>query len=592
MSLNTIDILKKLFASLKFEKRIYLLGMIILSIFSGLMEMISLGSLVPFLAILSDPNVIWNNTIVRSISSTFGINNPNEFILPFTIIFCLAAIVSGLIRLLNIWLAGKLAASIGTDLSTLSYGAILNQEYSDYLSRKSSSLMSTITNNIPSTVSVLNQLILLINGIFVFSAILFTLLIINPFISSLCILLFGLFYLIIVLVTKNILAQNSKFVVEKNSYLIKLIQEGVGSIRNILLDQTQDFYLSEFSTIDKPMRLKYAQNNFLASSPRYLMESFGLVTLGLFSFILVMRKGDFTSLIPILGALALGAQRLLPALQQIYTAWASIKSNSKAVENVLNTINSINVKSKKFKLNKAFKFTREIKFDSICYSYPNSKKELIKNLSLEIIKGQKIGFIGTTGEGKSTIIDLLMGFLKPLDGQIIIDGKNINSSEDLIKSWRLNISHVPQDIFLADRTIAENIAFGIKKNYIDFKRVEKVAKLAQIHSFIKKTKYGYFSPVGEQGIQLSGGQKQRIAIARALYKKADVLIFDEATSALDKNTENNIFKILDNLNENLTLIIITHRLDTLKICDNIFEIKGGKISNSFSGSEIDRLYPK
>ena len=281
-------------------------------------------------------------------------------------------------------------------------------------------------------------------------------------------------------------------------------------------------------------------------------------------------------ILPILGAFALGAQKLLPAMQQSYNAWATINAYSSEILNVINSLKQkveINldksITSNNLKKRKPFE---KIKFDSLSFKYNNKENLIIKDLNLVIYKGDKIGIVGKTGCGKSTLIDLLIGLLIPYQGQIIVDGNSIHSKNN-IEQWREKITHVPQTIYLTDNSFAENIAFGIPKKNIKLNKVKKAANLAKISSFIESTSNGYDSLVGEAGIKLSGGQRQRIGIARALYKNTEIIILDEATSSLDKKTEKEVMESINKFGKEKTILIVAHRISTLDFCDKVIELK-------------------
>jgi len=276
------------------------------------------------------------------------------------------------------------------------------------------------------------------------------------------------------------------------------------------------------------------------------------------------------SAIPVLGALALGAQRLLPALQQAYSAYSAIKGSKSSFEDVLNLLDQPLPEYVGQPAPEPIPFAKEIKLNNLDFRYTEDSPWVLKNINLSLKKGSRIGFIGVTGSGKSTLLDIIMGLLSPTNGGLSIDQQLIDNQNR--RAWRAHIAHVPQNIYLSDGTIEENIAFGIAKELIDHQRVKKAAQQAQIAELIEQWKGGYQTFVGERGVRLSGGQRQRIGIARALYKQADVLIFDEATSALDNKTEQAVMSAIEGLDKKLTILIIAHRLTTLKGCDQIVEI--------------------
>jgi ATP-binding cassette, subfamily B, bacterial PglK len=352
--------------------------------------------------------------------------------------------------------------------------------------------------------------------------------------------------------------------------VVKALQEGLGGIRDVLLDGTQPAYCHIYQRADAPLRRAQASITFISQSPRFLMESIGMVLFA--ALALGMNHGPQGALaaLPILGALALGAQRLLPALQQGYAAWSSIIGYQSSTQEVLELLDQPLPPEASQPLPAPLPFKKLIQFDSVKFRYTSETPWVIDNLSFNIPKGTRVGFVGKTGSGKSTCLDMLMGLLKPSSGRIMVDGTILNQQN--LRSWQRNIAHVPQSIFLADISLAENIAFGVPPENIEMKRVKEAARQAHIADFIESSPQGYKALVGERGIRLSGGQRQRIGIARALYKQATVLVFDEATSALDHETEQAVMEAIESLSADLTILIIAHRLTTIKNCAQIIEI--------------------
>jgi ATP-binding cassette subfamily B protein len=294
------------------------------------------------------------------------------------------------------------------------------------------------------------------------------------------------------------------------------------------------------------------------------------------AYILSLESGGIAASLPVLGALAIGAQRLLPALQQSYSAWASITGSHASLADTVDLLDQPLPTEYLNKENKtSLQFEKFIQFKDVYFRYEEERKWVVDGLNILIPKGSRLGIIGNTGSGKSTMLDLLMGLLVPTSGEIIVDDQVLTGKK--IRAWQNNIAHVPQTIYLADATIAEIVAFGVPVKFIDMTRVQAAVRQAQLLEFIESNPDKYQARVGERGIQLSGGQRQRIGIARALYKQAKVLVFDEATSALDNNTEQSVMDAIDRIDSNITIIMIAHRLTTLKSCDKIVEIKEGKL---------------
>ena len=587
---STIDLLAGIYSHISRRRRIQLLLLLIVMLASAVAELLSLGAVLPFLTALSDIDRLWDKPQFQMISVLLGFTDSSQLVLLFTVLFVSSAIVSALIRMFNVWLNGRLAAAIGSDLSCEAYRRTLYQPYETHLKRNSAEIITTTTNQISITVSAFNSFLQLLTSSFISFALLLGLFLINFWIALFGATLFGFSYYLLTITTRGELRTNSHIISEATTQQLKSLQEGLAAIRDVLLDGNQEHYISVYRKSDRRHRLFQAKNAFLTIFPRYSFEALGMVAIASLGGILVSHKESSVTVIPLLGSLALGAQRLLPALQQVYNGWASLKGGNAAIEGVLKILNQDLPQSTNCV--EASPFTRRISFKGVYFRYADDEGDVLKALDLEVRKGESIGLIGSTGSGKSTTLDILMGLLKPNRGNILIDGMNLydqNFPERLL-SWRANIAHVPQSIYLADASIAENIAFGLSNHDIDYDRVRKVASQAQISSFIESIPGGYESFVGERGIRLSGGQRQRIGIARALYKKASVLIFDEATSALDSDTEFEVMRSIDNLDKELTIFMIAHRLSTVQSCDRVIVLSDGRIVDDGTPQQVISKY--
>ena len=387
-------------------------------------------------------------------------------------------------------------------------------------------------------------------------------------------------YLIISYIVKNRLINNSYLISKNTKKQIQIVQESISSIRDIIINNNQKKFLNLYYKSDQKTRRKTAQNLFLSSFPKFTIEAAAILMAVIFS----MKSNSSPNgnqFITSIGVLALSCQRVLPLIQQIYSGWATLNNNISSIQIVSDSLEA-NIKDNTFiERNNNLHFKKSISFMDVSFRYLNKKKFAIKNLNIQILKGQKIGVIGETGCGKSTFIDLLMGLLSPTSGKMFVDDIEIDkNSPSILKNYQKLISHVPQKIYLSDCNFAENIAFDEKEFKINFKKVLRASIDSESDKFIRETEKGYSTEVGEAGIKLSGGQLQRIAIARALYKNHQILILDEATSALDESTENSVMNNISNSRNNVTLIIVAHRLKTLKNCDQIFEFENGTLKSS------------
>jgi ATP-binding cassette subfamily B protein len=546
-------------------------------IVTSFVEVVSIGAVVPFLGALTAPDQIFVHPLAQPFVNALGLTDSKQVLLPLTIAFSTGALLAGLMRLILLWAQTRLSHSIGADFSISIYRRTLYQSYAVHTARNSSEVISGISNKANAVVfSIVMPVLYIVNSAVMLVAIVLVLLSIEPVIAITAFVGFGVIYVVVILVTKKALLRDSKRINEESNQVIKALQEGLGGIRDVLIDGTQDTYCDIFRKADIPLRRAIANVDIIGGCPRFVIEALGMVLIATLAYILVGRPAGVTSAIPILGVLALGAQRLLPALQQAYGGWTRIRGGQSSLEGVLDLLDQPLPDYASAISPPSVPFEHSITLNNLSFKYTKNTPWVLRpSLNLNIPKGCRIGFIGNTGSGKSTLLDIIMGLLQPTRGSLVIDGVEI--SEQNCRGWQAHLAHVPQTIFLADCSISENIAFGVKAEKIDHARVRQAAQKAQIAQTIESWSEQYSTLVGEQGMRLSGGQRQRIGIARALYKEADVIIFDEATSALDNATEQAVMESIENLSNTLTVIIVAHRLSTLKNCTTIVELADGEI---------------
>ena len=560
------------------RRKIQLSIFVVLNLIGSFSESFSITMTLPLISVLIDPNQIWGILWLQKLFLIFGINEPSELISPVTGIFIIASLISTLIKLFILRTNNFFAASIGNDISCLTYSRILNLPYEEQIELNSSEAISAATNYADSTREVIYGFLNLLSYSSFVLTIEITLFIFNWKVALASIFIFGLSYYLVSYKSKVIILKNGKIIAKYAKERVKSIQEGLGSIRDVLLGSKQKIFADNYSEIDLIYRQKIASNKFITFSPRYIIESIGFIFIALIAYKLVGNANGTSYALPILGTFAVAAQKLLPSMQQCYNSIGTIRSNKSSVEKILRILkkNKINFNYKGLK---PLNFRKQIRFSNISFKYPNSNRIILDNINIEIKKGDRIGIIGTTGSGKSTFTDLLMGLLKPINGEIFIDEINLYNEKNPLDifNWRLSISHVPQNIFLSDCSFLENIAFGVPLKDINFSKVKEAAIRAKIDNFINRTQNKYSTKIGENGLKLSGGERQRIGIARALYHDAKLIVFDEATSALDNETESEVMNSLNQLDKELTIIIIAHRLTTIKTCNKIFKLEGTKI---------------
>lgn len=552
---------------------------------ASIAEVVSIGAVVPFLGVLTNPQAVLDYPIVQQLVGYLDVRSSDQLLLVLTIAFVVASLGAGAMRLLLLWATTRLSFAMGADISFDIYRRTLSQTYRVHISRNSSEVINGIITKANSVIiNVIVPLLFIISSLGLLLPILAVLIGIDPFVSLVFIFGFGLLYALIAFLNRKRLMMNSQHIASESTQVIKSIQEGLGGIRNILVDGTQEKFESEYRRADLKLRISQGDNIFIAQSPRFVMESLGMMLIGLLAYFMSVENGSLGSAVPLLGAMALGAQRSLPLLQRIYLGWSSVQGHLASLSDVLDLLDQPYSEGRNSQPTAAVPFEKNIMFENVSFRHAEDSDWIFENLQLEIRKGERLGLIGVTGSGKSTLIDILMGLLIADKGQIKVDGRVIDSSN--VKAWQRHVAHVPQHIFLADSSIEENIAFGAPRDCIEHEKVRRAAEQAQLLDLIESWPEGFKTFVGERGVRLSGGQMQRIGIARALYKQADLIVLDEATSALDTETEAHVMRAIDSLSDSLTVVMIAHRLSTLKNCHRIIELCGKGIVREGSYREI------
>ena len=563
--------IKRLWKYLSKKRRRQFLLLLILMILASVMEVVSIGAVVPFLAALTSPELIYQHHLAQPLLQILGVTDPSQLLLPLTIIFVMSILIAAIVRLLLLYLSTRLSFAAGADLSIDIFRRTLYQDYSVHTSRNSSEVINSVITKTNIVIgSVLTPLVTIISSVFIILGIIAIVFTINAKVALITFSIFALLYWTISLYTKKSLQRNGQLIANQSTQMVKYLQEGLGGIRDVLIGNTQEFYCKLYQNADSSMRRASGDNVFIGHCPRYLMEAFGMILIAILAYTLTLQTDTAMATIPVLGAIALGAQKLLPALQQTYACYSQIKGSKASLIDVINLLNQPIPNNAGKDLINLMPFKQEIVFKDLSFRYTKDTPWILKNVNLSFKKGETIGFIGETGSGKSTLLDILMGLLIPTSGELLVDGIAITKKNR--KTWQMNISHVPQSIYLTDNTILGNIAFGVESKQINKHKATQAAQQAQISEVINGLKNKYKAFIGEQGVQLSGGQRQRIGIARALYRNCNVLIFDEATSALDNQTEQKIMQEIAKLKGNQTIFMIAHRITTLKHCDVIIRL--------------------
>ena len=576
-----MNLLKKLFFILSSQERKKSSYLLLLITIMTLIDTIGVASILPFMTIIVNPEIIETNKVLNYIymfTKNYGIQNYNQFIFFLGFGVFIFLVFSMLLKIFTTFLQIKFIQMREFTIGKRLIEAYLEQPYSWFLFQNSTDLGKNILSEVQQmVVSLIRPLIYLIANCLIVIFIASLLIAVNSKIAFFAILVFSFFYISIYYYVNKKLKKlgNERF--KNNQLRFLTVNEVFSAIKLVRLRNLEQNYIENFSVYSKDFAKTQAYTQTISQTPRFLLEIliFGIILLvTLYSF---AQQGSLSPIIPILSLYALAGYRLVPALQQIYSSKVQITFIAPALDKIYFSLKKLK-KNKKKKDKKILPFKKSIYLKNISFNYPNSNKILFKNFNLKINAQSKVGLVGATGCGKTTLIDIILGLLEVQKGSLEVDGEIITSHN--LKSWQSIIGYVPQNIYLSDSTVANNIAFGLEPKNINFERVREVAKIANIDTFvIEELSNKYDTFIGEQGVRLSGGQRQRIGIARALYHNPKILICDEATSALDNETEKAITDALNNLNNSITFIIVAHRINTLKNCDVIYEVSSRNIKD-------------
>jgi ATP-binding cassette subfamily B protein len=533
------------------------------------MEMIGIGLIVPFLSILSGDNFSSKNAVV---SFFYDLVQSKALII---ILFGSTAFVSGLFRLFQLNWNTQVSFKLGVILNRIVYKKILEIPYSDHISKNTSEVIDTLTKKTDAVIyGVILQVINLASSLIMVIFVLAIVFLIDPILSLSTFSIVAIIYLIIIYVNKIKLKVLSGSTVFNSIKIHKELNECMGVYRDVVLDGSQSFFIKKFEGYDKKLRESQAKITFLTTYPRYVIESTAMVALAGIVYFYSKTNNDLSSLTPLLGVVAISANRLLPLVQQIYSCWANILASQSALQEILDICAR---PDKNHHFDCAIRFDRAIEVKDLSLTYPGNR--LFKSISLKIKKGQFVAFVGESGAGKSTLMDILMGLIEADSGYVYVDDVKIESRN--IRSYQNKISHVPQDIYLTDGSLIENIILSSDAHNIDLGWLNKVIEMSGLDELVRTLPDGVYTKIGQNGSLISGGQKQRIGIARALYKKSEIIFLDEATSALDKITEGKIINEIIGIRGICTIILITHNLYNARLCDSIYKINNGNLKKVF-----------
>ncbi len=579
----------KILDLLTFSEKKDLLILLILIFFMALIDMVGVASILPFIGILSNPEIITSNSFLNyfyTSSKSLGVNDEGDFLFLIGILVFVILILALSTKAITYYFLMNFAFMREYSIGKRLVQGYLHQPYKWFLTKNSADLGRSVLSEVTQVIglTIIPLLELIVNSTIIIF-ILTLLIIVDPIVSLSAGLILSGGYFIIYFLIKNILDKIGLIRTESNTLRFRTTSEAFGAIKEVKIGNFENKYNSRYEGPAYEYAKSQRSARIIALIPRYFLEALafgGMIVIILF---LMGRNGEFRDILSLITLYAFAGYKLMPALQKVYGSIVNINYSTSALDKLHGDIVSLDKKKRYTNNFQNLDFKDSIELKNINFSYKNLEKKNLNNISLRINKLNKIGIVGSTGSGKTTLIDIITGLLEMSSGKILIDGKELN--EKNVRSWQKQIGYVPQQIYLNDDTLASNIGFGVEKSKIDYKAIVRASKVANLHKFVEDNlKDKYETIVGEGGIRLSGGQRQRIGIARALYHNPKLLILDEATSALDNITEKIVMEAIENLDRKMTIILIAHRLTTVKNCDTIFLLENGEIRSQGSFSKL------
>ena len=564
----------------------FLLVMIIIMAF---LDMLGVASILPFMSVVTDPGLVDNNLILNymfQFSNNFGVQNKDQFIIFLGFFVFIIIILSLSFKVFTTYMQLNFIEMREYSISKRLIEGYLHQPYSWFLSQHSSNLGKNILSEVQQIVAKgFRPMIELISKSIVATAIIILLISIDTKLSFFVGLTLFLVYFTIFYFVRSYLNLSGEKRLKFNGIRFKVVNESFNATKEVKIGGLEEVYMANFSNAAEIYAKTRASSQAISLLPRFILEAIAFGGILLIMLYMMTKSGNFNSALPVISLYIFAGYRLMPALQQIYSSFTSLTFISPSLNKLKEDLKKLKISNNINYDNNVLKFKKNITLKNVYYNYPNTSRAALKNINICISAKSKVGIIGATGSGKTTTIDIILGLLEPCKGTLNVDGKIITKQN--VRSWQRLIGYVPQSIYLSDDTIAANIAFGVNSKYINKNRIEEVSRIANFHKFIlEELPNQYETKIGERGVRLSGGQRQRIGIARALYHNPRLLIFDEATNALDNETEKAVMEAINNINREMTVILIAHRIHTLQKCDFILKIENGEIVSNHQYKDL------
>ncbi len=564
--------------------------MLLVLMFIGMgLEIMGIGLVIPAIALMSKQDLVLSYPMLRPFFNALGNPSQTQLIIGAMISLVVINLIKSLFIAFLIWRQTRFSMGVQIQLSQRLFTIYLRQPYIFHLQRNSAQLIrNSVTEVFQFSGAISNAISLITDGL-VTLGIVCMLMVFEPLGTIMVMLILGVATWIFYRITRSKIIRWGEIRQVYEGFRIQNLQEGLGGVKDVKVLGRESDFLNQYNLHNiKTAKAGQLYQTILAL-PRLWLEFIAIIALATLVITMIIQGQNISGIIPILGLFTAAAFRLLPSINKMLTSVQSLRY-ALPVINVLYDEFKLDMTDPNAKTDNCVKvFREEIKLMNISYTYPNTPAPTLNNLSLTIRNGESVGFIGSSGSGKSTMVDVILGLLTPNAGQVIVDNKDIQLN---LRSWQDQVGYVPQFIYLTDDTLRRNVAFGLSNEQIDEKAVNKAIVAAQLEPFIKSLPLGLETLVGERGVRLSGGQRQRIGIARALYHDPAVLVLDEATSSLDISTERGVMKTVTNLQGSKTILIVAHRFSTIEHCDRIYQLEEGKIIGEGLPKEMLSTYKK
>lgn len=571
-----LDMFKKIWAILIGKEKRQFVLLMFLMLTMALFQAAGVASVLPFISLVMNPEIITQNNYLQAIYNYFSFQDINTFIMATGLLMLFLILFGNFISAVGTWAKFKFVWNNNNNISQRLLRHYLMQPYEFFLNRNSAELARNILNEVQVLTSgFLIPFMDFYSRLLIIIVIVTMVLIVNPLITIIAVFILGGSYALIYWTFRKKLVHRGGRRLYANRERFKVVSEAFGGIKEVKAGGRERFFLESYAHSSSAISSLQAWNNLVGVIPKYVLESVAFGSVIALILVLLAVKGEAQGIIPLVSFFAFAGYRLMPAIQDVFQNSTQIKFNQATLDHIYQEMTSLSTREIKVEDVNPMSFNHEIRLEGITFNYPESTEKVLESITLTIKKYQKVGIVGATGAGKTTLIDILLGLFIPEQGQISVDGIPVAANN--VRGWQMILGYVPQQIYLGDGTFTSNIAFGIPEHLIDMERVRKAAEIARLDEFIERLPEKYQTVVGERGIRLSGGQMQRVGIARAIYHDPEILILDEATSALDNITEREFMEALEVAAKVKTSIIIAHRFPTVKNCDVIIMLENGRV---------------